>query len=88
MEKKNTNFGFGELSAELNIAINRIRKEICDYMSEYEALIGFNDFEDAVEVLSSTAVDICRKYVSKASPKAFESFVKLVLSDILEKIAA
>lgn len=88
MGKKNTNFGFGELSAAQNIAINSIRKEICGYMSEYEALIGFKDFEDQVKVLSSTAVDICLKYVSKASPKAFESFVKLVLSDILEKIAA
>lgn len=89
---KKTNFGFGKLTKNEKITINLLRQEICLQMAQYKTLIGFKDFNDVVKVLSLTAINVCRSYAGadekiKARPDIFENFVKLVLSDILEKMS-
>lgn len=90
---KKNNFGFGKLTKSEQITINNLRAEICKQMEQYDALIGFNGFNDVVQTLSKIAVDVCLSYAGdnekiKSRPDVFTSFVKLVLSDILEKMAA
>lgn len=87
---KKNNFGFGKLTKENEIAINALRKEICLQMEQYDTLIGFNGFDETVKVLSMIAVNVSLSYLgkdrAKANPERFENFVKLVLSDILDKM--
>lgn len=89
---RETNFGFGKLTVEDQIALELLRVEICQQMEQYEALLGFDDFDEMVRTLGMIAVNVCRSYASadkvKSNPERFENFVKLVLSDILEKMAA
>ena len=89
---KKTNFGFGKLTENEEITINALRAEICQQMEQYNALLGFDNFEELVRTLGMIAVNVCRSYAGKdkikARPDIFENFVKLVLSDILEKMAA
>lgn len=84
------NFGFGKLSKESELAISMLRAKICKGMMEWKVLIGFKDDEDMIKVLSCSAVDVCRDFIGdewmKANPKRFDNFVKLVLSDIIDKI--
>ena len=88
--KKTKNFGFGKMSKEQETAVNMVRMRICEEMANYQNLIGFKDFNDQVKVLSVTAVNVCLDMLgqdyAKNNPKAFESFVKLALSDIIKKM--
>lgn len=91
---KKENFGFCKLSIESELAIRILRAKVCakvcEVMAEWKALIGFKDDDDMIRVLSCSAVDVCRDYVGdeliKANPERFDNFVKLVLSDIVDKI--
>ena len=87
---KKVNFGFGKLSKDGELAIGLLRAKITKEMVEWESLIGFKDADEMIEVLSRSAVDICREYVGekqiKENPQRFDDFVKLVLSDIIEKM--
>ena len=84
------NFGFGKLSKDNELAIGLLRAKITKEMVEWESLIGFKDADEMIEVLSRSAVDICREYVGeeqiKENPERFDNFVKLVLSDIIKKM--
>ena len=87
---KTENFGFGKLSKDYELAIRMLRAKITKEMVEWESLIGFKDADEMIEVLSRSAVDICREYVEeeqiKKNPERFDNFVKLVLSDIIKKM--
>lgn len=87
---KTVNFGFGKLSKDGELAIRLLRANIVKEMVEWESLIGFKDADEMIEVLSRSAVDICREYVGKElineNPERFDNFVKLVLSDIIKKL--
>ena len=87
---KTANFGFGKLSKDNEMAIGLLRANIVKEMVEWESLIGFKDADEMIEVLSRSAVDICREYVGeeqiKENPERFDNFVKLVLSDIIKKM--
>jgi len=87
---KKKNFGFGTLTETEKIAVNKIRSQICLLMQTQKELIGFNDFEEEVRALAKHAVNLCMEHVGKdkamENPERFESFVKLVLSDILKKL--
>lgn len=87
---KTKNFGFGKLSKDNEMAIGLLRAKITKEMAEWESLIGFKDIDEMIEVLSRSAVDICREYVGdkqmKENPERFDNFVKLVLSDIIKKM--
>lgn len=83
------NFGFGKLNKNDEKVINYLRKEICNLMWQHQTLIGFKDDDDAIKTLSIIAVDTCRAYANgldKTNPVAFNNFVKLVLTDIIDKI--
>ena len=90
-EIKNTNnFGFGKLDEEGKMALTMIRVRICREMTEYESLIGFKDLDDMVKTLSLVSVNVCRDLAgesAKENGKAFENFVKLVMSDIMLQMA-
>ena len=87
---KKENFGFSRLSKYDEMAIGLLRAKITKEMVEWESLIGFKDADEMIEVLSRSAVDICREYVEeekiKENPERFDNFVKLVLSDIIKKL--